>query len=294
MKRRLLDRVHDRAWRVVGECLSGRPQPSAALKSGGVASSISSELPWADVCGSFANGGLASDGFRRCSAVRDIVETVGPVDGRFYAGRIRDWGPEWLTNPVIARIDTWGGPIRWPGWLLGTPRAFSPTTLRYLATALWLKRNGYLSEGSEVIEIGVGFGGLAAMNAAISGAVTTVVDLPQVEMSALRMLNETGLGRHGRLSGEWNGSSVPLVISNYAVTELNATIQEHYFETYLKHAAHGIIISNSGVFASTIGGRTDDELIARFRAGGLDAGMETANDLLGPCDYLCGVGMIRW
>jgi len=237
---------------------------------------------------------MASDGFRRCSAVRDIVETVGPVDGRFYAGRIRAWGPEWLTHPMIARIDTWGKPIRWPGWLLGTPRTFSPTTLRYLATALWLKRNGYLQEEAEVIEIGVGFGGLAAMNAMVSGAVTTLVDLPQVEQSALRMLNETGLGRYGRWSGEWNGTSVPLVISNYAFTELNATIQEYYFEKYLKHAAHGIIISNSGVFASTIGGRTDDELIARFRAGGLAAEMDTANDLLGPCDDMCGVGLIRW
>jgi hypothetical protein len=113
--------------------------------------------------------------------VRDVVETVGPVDGRFYAQKIREWGPEWLINEAVIEIDRWGNPIRWPKWLLGTSNSFSPTTLRYLATALWLKRTGYLVQKSNILEIGVGFGGLAAMNAIVSGAVTTLVDLPQVE-----------------------------------------------------------------------------------------------------------------
>lgn len=237
---------------------------------------------------------MSCESFRRTSAVRDIVETVGPVDGRFYAARIREWGAAWLANPSIMEMDSWGDPIRWPGWLLGTPRAFSPTTLRYLATALWLNRQGYLEKGAEIIEIGVGFGGLAAMNALVSGVVTTMVDLPQVEQLAMRMLNEIGLGGHGRLSHERTRPTVPLVISNYAFTELNSTIQEQYFGKYLKPAVHGIIISNAGVFASAIRGHPDADLLAWFRAEGLQARIETTNELLGPGDQLCGVSMIRW
>lgn len=294
MKRRLIDRMHDRAWREVGQWIARAPEVPLGGRSGGDESSISASMPWADICEGFANGTLKTDGFRRTSAVRDIVETVGPVDGRFYAGRIREWGAGWFEQASIARIDRWGDPIRWPGFLLGTPQAFSPTTLRYLATALWLKRQGVLSDGAEVIEIGVGFGGLAAMNGLISGAVTTLVDLPPVERSAMRMLDELGLGCHGCLSEARVSSAVPLVISNYAFTELNAGIQDQYLEKYLRRAAHGVIISNAGVFSASIRGRSDHDLIAWLRAAGLSATLETANDLLGPGDELCGVSMIRW
>jgi len=294
MKRRLIDRIHDRAWCEVGQWLARAPTLQPAAQSEDSSSSISAGMPWAEVCAAFANGTLKTPGFRRNSAVRNIVETVGPVDGRFYGARIREWAPAWLTNARIARVDAWGDPIRWPGRLLGMPRAFSPTTLRYLATALWLQRQGYILPGGEVIEIGVGYGGLAAMNALVSGSITTLVDLPAVEQSAMRMLDENGLGQHGCLSQERNPSTVPLVISNYAFSELNAVIQDQYLERYLKRADHGVIISNAGIFAATIHGRSDLELIAWLRAAGLDAKLEHVNDLLAPSDHLCGVSMIRW
>lgn len=294
MKRRLIDRIHDRAWCEVGQWLATSPAIPLAAKDGETSSSISAAMPWADICTAFANGTLMSANFRRNSAVRDIVETVGPVDGRFYAGRIREWRGEWLAHPAVVKIDTWGTPIRWPRWLLGTPRAFSPTTLRYLATALWLKRHGYLQQSSNIIEIGVGFGGLAAMNALVSDATTTLIDLPQVAGAAMRMLNETGFGGHGRLCEESDESAVSLVISNYAFTELNSKIQKEYFDRYIKCATHGVIISNSSLFAAAIRGRTDDNLIEWFRSEGLPAQLDTSNDLLSPGDQLCGVSMIHW
>ena len=294
MQRQLIDRVHDRVWREAGQWLACQPDIPEAAGSDMQSSSISAGMPWADICAAFADGKIEHRNFRRTSAVRDIVETVGPVDGRFYARRIHAWGSEWLTHETITRLDTWGDPIRWPGFLLGTHRAFSPTTLRYLATALWLKRSGYLQAGAEIVEIGVGFGGLAAMNALVSGAITTLVDLPQVEHTALRMLHETGLGGHGRLSLERDQASIPLVISNYAFTELSAASQESYFDRYLKSATHGLIISNAAHFASTIRGRSDDMLVAWLREAGLPAKLEYRNDLLGPGDHLCGVSMIHW
>lgn len=293
-KRRFWHRLHDRAWSEYGNIISLPPEHHPIGNHSEDRSSISEKTPWVSTCSAFAEGSISSRNFRRNSAIRDIVETVGAVEGRFYAWRIREWNSEWLTDPRIEGIDAWGDPIRWPGFLLGTPHAFSPTTLRYLATALWLKKSGYVASGANVTEIGVGFGGLAAMNALISGTFTTLVDLPQVERAALRMLDENQLAGRATSGTEADDSVIDLVISNYAFTELNATIQEDYLHKYLKRATRGVIVSNSSVFAKSIQGRSDDELVAWFRSAGLDAKLDRFNEILGPGDHLNGVTLIHW
>ena len=292
MSRPLTDRILDRLWREVGQRLAR--EVSLTPDPGADSASISGDMPWARVCSGLADGTLDSHGFRRLRAVKNVVETVGLSDARFYAGRIRDWGAEWLENPAVATVDDWGDPIRCPRLLLGTSRPFSPTTLRYLATALWLRRSGKLAKGSQIVEIGVGFGGLAAMNALVSESRTHLVDLPQVEQAALRMLAETGLKDHGMAGGDAMPSPIPLVISNYAFTELNTPLQDAYLDKYLKHARHGMIVSNAGVFARTIGGRTDDDLVAWLRNAGIPAVIESENELLSSIDALCGVRLIHW
>ena len=294
MKRRLIDRIQDRLWREVGQRLSLQPDKAIVRRNGGCDSSISGDMPWAEVCSALADGTLPSDNFRRLLAVKEVVETVGLSDARFYAKRIKQWGAEWVDDPNVMKFDDWGNPIRCPRLLLGTTRAFSPTTLRYLATALWLRRSGKLSEGSRVLEIGVGFGGLAAMNGLVSKAITTLVDLPKVELAASRMLSENGLAQCAELRAEVSLTSIPLVISNYAFTELNTKLQDEYLDKYLKHAEHGMIVSNAGVFAATISGRSDDELVAWLQSAGVPAIIESENDLLSPIDALCGVRLIHW
>lgn len=294
MKRRLIDRVHDRVWREVGGILATQAEVSNHGGTSGGEASVSGTMKWVELCSEFGEGHLESRNFRRISGVRDVVETVGPVDGTFYAGRIKQWAPEWLQDSRIREIDGWGQPIRWPGLLLGTGRSFSPTTLRYLATALWLKNQGMVTADSEIVEIGVGFGGLAAMNGMISGAVTRLVDLPPVERAAKRMLDEHGLGEFGLRSSDQEHPSGSLVVSNYAFTELNESAQEDYFERYIRKSKHGVIVSNADIFAATIQGRSNDELLEWFRSSGLPAKLERSNDLLGPGDELCQVCMIRW
>ena len=132
------------------------------------------------------------------------------------------------------------------------------------------------------------------MNALVSGAVTTLVDLPQVETTAARMLAENGLAAQCQQSRTRRESPVDLVISNYVFSELNAATQTRYFDKYIKHAAHGVIISNAGVFAESIQGRCDQEVVAWFRAEGLPAKIESTNELLGPWDHFYGVKIIHW
>jgi hypothetical protein len=145
-----------------------------------------------------------------------------------------------------------------------------------------------------VVEIGVGFGGLAAMNALVSGAVITLVDLPEVANTAMRLLQDCGLGRHARIQQEPLHLQSSLAISNYAFTELNADLQAGYLEKYLKHARHGMIISNAAVFARTIGGRSDQELVEWLRKSGIPASMEQEHELLSPIDSVCGARLIHW
>lgn len=292
MPRPLTDRILDRLWREVGQRLAH--EAPLDPETGGGSASISGDMPWAKMCCRLADGTLDSRDFRRLRAVKNVVETVGISDARFYVRRIRQWGGEWLEDPAVAAVDNWGNPIRCPRLLLGTARPFSPTTLRYLATALWLKRSGKLPDGAPIVEIGVGFGGLAAMNALVSKSRTHLVDLPQVEQTALRMLAETGLEDHGVAGADAMPTPIPLVISNYAFTELNTELQNAYLDKYLKHATHGMIVSNAGVFARTIGGRTDEELVTWLRNAGIPAIIENENVLLSPIDALCGVRLIHW
>lgn len=291
--RKIWHRIHDRAWSEIGKVLSIPIGDFSANRSEEGSHSISGETPWISICAAYADGAISSKDFRRNNAVRQIVETVGPVDGRFYASRVREWGPNWLTDDAISRIDAWGNPIRWPAMLLGTPHAFSPTTLRYLATALWLRKRGFIEDGSNVAEIGVGFGGLAAINAAISRVKTTLADLPQVEQAAKRMITENGFGESLSNAPKADAHH-DLVISNYAFTELDSDIQQHYLERYLVKARRGVIVSNSAVFAGSIKGRTDAELVTWLNDAGIPAKIETQNELLGPSDHICGVTLIHW
>src|SRR6187431_2286864 len=108
MKRRLLDRIHDRAWREVGEFLSSRRDRPAVAEFVSQSSSVSASMPWVTACADLADGKPDSHNFRRNPSVRDIVETVGATDGRFYALRIREWDAGWLTNRAVLAIDGWG------------------------------------------------------------------------------------------------------------------------------------------------------------------------------------------
>lgn len=294
MKRPILQRLHDRLWTEASQRLTRHadiPTGRAAIKN---TSSVSASMPWAEFCEAFASGTISSHHFRRSSATREIVETLGPVDARFFVSQIKKWDSSWLTAPSARQVDLWGDPIRWPGILLGCPTAFSPTTLRYLAQALWLKHHKHLKNGTNIAEIGVGFGGLAAMNALVSGACTTLIDLPQVEQSALKMLDENGLRSSAKTSDQASQDAAPFVISNYAFTELNAELQKIYFDRYIRKSKHGMILSNASVFASTIGGLSNDEIVQWFKNEGVSARIETQVEILSPSDVFFGNVLITW
>jgi hypothetical protein len=290
--RPIIDRLLDRAWCEFNNRLEDRSLPPKAADGRTVAESVSGTLAWPLACAALASGAWQSKGFRRTRAVREVVETLGLTDGRYFARWIAGIAPEYLEDESIRHVNDWGNPVQAPGWSLGVQRAFSPTSLRYLAHALWLKREGLVKPNGLVVEIGVGFGGLAAMNALVSGASTVWIDLPEVERAASLMMRENGLGDFvAERTGMGRGFCL---ISNYAFTELSTALQDSYFDEIIRHSTSGIIVSNAEMFARGIGGRTNEHLVDSFRASGIAARIDAESPILGPSDRYLGNRVITW
>ena len=290
LNRPLSERIADRLW---VEYCEWRQDPEVVPGKAGADGSVSGRMDWPGACRALAvDGCWSSRGFRRRKSVREVVETLGVTDGRFFAAWLARHGPEWLRDERVIAAAAWGDPIRAPGICLGTTESWSPASLRYLAHAVWLKKEGYLREGGTVVEVGVGFGGLAAMLALVAGARVILVDLPEVEAVARLQMRELGLEAHC-VSRE-AGVIPDLFLSNYAFTELSAEWQDRYIAEFARRAGHGVVLSNAAVFAGGTGGRTDAELLARL---GLEHGEVREwpeAGILGPSDRMCGNTVLAW
>ena len=294
MKKSIIDKVHDRLWTMVSDQLSVKISPPTVSGTGQSDNSVSGTMDWPRACAALANGTWKSKNFRRIHAVRQVVETLGPVDGRYFSKWIRDNAPNYLTDQRVAAIDTWGGPIRWPGVCLGTPHSFSPTTLRYLAHALWLKKEGFVKQGGSVIELGVGFGGLAAMNAIVSNATTIMVDLPSVVDAARLQMKQLGLDHFVATHHTDTSSRDTCFISNYAFTELSRDLQDDYADQFIRHANRGVILSNAAVFADHMLSRNNNQIIELLAQHGAHANADNNSEILCPSDRFHGNSLIHW
>ncbi|MFM7183037.1 MAG: hypothetical protein ACKO2G_16460 [Verrucomicrobiales bacterium] len=291
MKRPFHEKIMDRVWCEVTAVLDHKQVPPIEQNEY-PAASISAAMDWPAACSALAAGRWSSKNFRRSRFVRQVVETLGPSDGLHFANWIANVRPDALENPLARRANDWGNPIQVPAWVLGTSKPWSPTSLRYLAHAIWLEKNGFTTRGGKVIEIGVGFGGLSAMLAAITGIFSVHVDLPAVRKAAAIQMAELGLG--GNLSDSPKSDAQYCFVSNYALTEMNRDLQNDYIRDFARLADKGLILSNAGHFSGSIGGRTDEELLGELRKAGLDAKLVRESPLLGPSDKLCANCLIQW
>jgi len=291
--RPLTDRLQDRLWtiRALRKALDRPSAPGDVSLVG----SISGEMAWPQACTALADGVITSALFRRLRAVMEVVETLGPCDGRHHARHIRSAGhAEWLGRPEVLALASWGDPLLWPGVLLGTPHPLAPTSLRYLSHALWLRDEGMVGENGNIAEIGVGYGGLVAMNALVSQARTTLVDLPSVERAAMKMLLENSLATAAAPAAAGARPSFDCVISNYAFTELSTALQDRMLSEWIAGSRHGMILSNARVFSQHIGGRSNEELLIALSAHGIKATCHAEHPLLSPSDRACGSVLILW
>jgi hypothetical protein len=290
--RPITDRLLDRIWTHSCRWMQDESVPGFATLPEGSGSSVSGTMGWPVACEALASGTWDSCGFRRRKPVREVVETLAPSDGRHFANWIAMRHPQWLNDKRFLALNDWGDPIQVPGFLLGTPISFSPTSLRYLAHALWLSGQGLVMPGQTVVEIGVGFGGLAAMNRLLGGAPTHMVDLAPVIQAAKRMLSETG--NADAIASEPSNGQPYSVVSCYAFSELNRSLQDEYFARYIANSRRGMIVSNATMFSDSIGGRSDGDLVDWFRSESIPVLATTSSDLLSPADFSCKVTLLHW
>jgi hypothetical protein len=159
---------------------------------------------------------------------------------------------------------------------------------------LWLKKEGFVKEGGTVVEIGVGFGGLAAMNAIVSNATTIMIDLPPVAVAAMLQMRELGLGNFASNDQSKATAGDVCFISNYAFTELSREMQDAYVDEFIRHADRGVILSNASVFADHMRSRDNNQIIELLSKHGAHAKVEKNSEILCPSDRFHGNSLMHW
>ena len=198
--------------------------------------------------------------FRRLLAYREILEHLDYKEGKKYLERI-----EFLVSHedslklvyLNRGNDLFGSPITFNYRKYGD---VSPTTLRYISTALEIMNHFDVSSRTSIVEIGCGYGGQAAvMSRTFSVKEYTCFDLPPVLELIDRYLKEINSslvikrGSFEEIDCSWD-----LAISNYAFSELSRDLQLKYLEGILAKCNSGFMIMNSGATNKT--GRSTGKL----------------------------------
>ena len=198
--------------------------------------------------------------FRRKYDYREILEHVTYTQGKSYLEQIQEYSPQNYIELIEKNKanDLFGNPYEYQ--YPGVGRV-SPTTLRYISTAIDIFEIIRLNKESVVAEIGVGYGGQAAILERMYGIKNySAFDLPSVIQLSNVYLNSvnsklkfTSSGLSSDKNTTWD-----VVISNYAFSELHRDLQLSYIERVIAKSKSGYMIMNSG--RSNITGRSEGKL----------------------------------
>jgi putative sugar O-methyltransferase len=198
--------------------------------------------------------------FRRKYDYREILEHVTYKQGKSYLEQIQKHSPQNYIELIEKNKanDLFGNPYEYQ--YPGVGRV-SPTTLRYISTAIDICETIRLNKESVVAEIGVGYGGQAAIFERMYGIRNySAFDLPSVIQLSNLYLNRVNSKLKFTSTGlsSDNNTTWDVVISNYAFSELHRDLQLSYIEHVIAKSKSGYMIMNSG--RSNITGRSEGKL----------------------------------
>ena len=198
--------------------------------------------------------------FRRKYDYREILEHVTYTQGKSYLEQIQKHSPQNYIESIEKNKanDLFGNPYEYQ--YPGVGRV-SPTTLRYISTAIDIFETIRLNKESVVAEIGVGYGGQAAILERMYGIRNySAFDLPSVIQLSNVYLNSVNSKLKFTSSGLSSDKNITwdVVISNYAFSELHRDLQLSYIERVIAKSKSGYMIMNSG--RSNITGRSEGKL----------------------------------
>ena len=208
-------------------------------------------------CAAIAGAGDLST-FRQEREIRTIVDNVPEAVGEMYAAAAqRIFGDAWTRLASrIAEIDRVGSPpqpLDLGEW--GADVALSPEFVRYAFRALEL--DAFLGlRGRRVVEIGGGYGGLAAVADRLVGSIFswTIVDIAEASALQARYLSDVMAYSVSTDAAAQryaiDAAPVDLVVSDYALSEVGESEMEGYVPL-LRRASVGAVIWNEGGGMST-------------------------------------------
>lgn len=184
--------------------------------------------------------------FRRNYDYREILEHVDFKLGKKYLEQIILELPEnWSeTIALNKRNDLFGSPYVFNYSNIGL---ISPTTLRYIWTAIDIHKTLIIEPQDSIVEVGIGYGGQSAVIERMYGIEQiTVFDLPEVQDLARLYLSEIGSTMEHVDGTKDSEKNWDLLISNYAFSELPKKVQIWYLDNVLTKSRKGYMIMNSG------------------------------------------------
>jgi putative sugar O-methyltransferase len=225
--------------------------------------------------------------FRRKYDYREILEHVSFSLGKQYLDLIKYSMPDSYNQLLLENLrnDSFGNPYRYK---YSEKLCISPTTLRYIYTAIDIERTIGLGRNESVVEIGVGYGGQAAVLESLYKVSNyDAFDLPEVISLAnvyLKKINSRirfdSRDIHRAQDKVWD-----IAISNYAFSELNKDLQIRYLGSILSKTSRGYMIMNSGRLNAS--GRSNSKLSVNEITEFLPTlRIKEENPLTGPDNYV--------
>lgn len=197
--------------------------------------SLASEERWAD--------------FRSNVEYKDVLEHVSYTLGSQYLAKLESWRKlqQSCDSELAKHFSKIGNPPVWTFHVGPKKMRLNTTYLRYLHVARSLEEKFGALDELRVCEIGIGFGGQASvLNDIFNPKLITLFDLPPVLNLAKRFHSNTSpSGCFEYLDGRDPSPVKPdLLISNYAFSELQRTVQSAYLEKVVSAAPRGYMMWN--------------------------------------------------
>ena len=208
-----------------------------------IRSSISDVSSYNRICTYAVNDEKAFRKFKSNREYRQILEHVTREQGLNYLDCLTK--DKWLMNHFNALTEpSEGKPFRYS---YAKFKRLSPTDFRYAKVVADLFALFGSLDGFTVAEIGVGYGGQSvAIQKVFKPRTYMIFDLPSAIQLSLKYIERAGYTAVSPLLNNATKvkSGVDLLLSNYAFSELQGSVQEEYFDSVISTAKRGYVIYN--------------------------------------------------
>lgn len=208
--------------------------------------SISDYESYKNACQNAADNDDAFNIFKTNREYTTILEHANYDQGLGYIEYLNNTQLDLAKLPLLKSNDLQGGAT-----LYSYPEPYgeiSPSTLRYIKVLAELEQMFGSLEDKHIVEIGVGYGGQCkVINDYFKVSSYTLVDLPEALALSKRYLRDYNYSNvyYFEQKNLPQGKQYDLLISNYAFSECERTVQTEYINVLLKNSVHGYITFNN-------------------------------------------------